>query len=115
MNPITTPAPLTHAALVAAFTAARLAAQKHATMEDGGTCNFDQPAIWLSKELKFAAIKAAADEAAVYVRDSRWMKLPVAFVGCMSGQGARRTTMAEAACKALNDAGVKASMYYQMD
>ena len=83
--------------------------------EDGGTCNFD------SVILK---IKIPAELA-----PQTWVQLDKMLVrdygrmwrGCymvdipLSGQANRRTRMAEAACKELNNAGYNAFLYYQCD
>lgn len=88
-------------------------AQKYANTEDGGTCNFDAPAIKVEaseKQMKmldwvtYKWGKRDTDGRTWYVLDLN-----------LSGQGNRRTRMAEAVCEYLKLAGYKTMMYYQMD
>lgn len=85
--------------------------------EDGGTCNFDSPALLPPEGLTFVQAQACA--AAAGIRSHKWTiakeKLLV-LSGCAGfGQGNRRTRGAEAACKYLESKGYTCGMYYQMD
>ena len=101
--------------LIAAFTAAKVAMLANADIEDKGTSNMDRAAIFPGRKRK--AIEAAAAEAGVELFDSRWLGQLCLFVRLPgnSGQGYRRTAMAEACTKVLKDAGLEASTYYQID
>jgi hypothetical protein len=107
--------PLTVARLTQAFRAASLAAEFAKPGDDGGTANFDSAFLYAKRGLTGAKVQEAAKEAGVSVRrrDSRWWKGWFVEVG--AGQGAMNTRMAEAACKALQEAGLEASVYYQID
>ena len=103
--------------LTAALERAKKAAQLFANSEDGGTCNFDSPAIdyramHMSKAKAEEAIRGAG------LRSFEWkswggMRLVVCGMG--EGQGNRQTRMAEAAQKSMEADGIVTSMYYQMD
>lgn len=115
--------------LTRALKRAAIASVAHICDDDGGTCNFDSPA------LDFAACgmtRARAEEAIKSVglychdwkpfknhrgEDGKLVKAPTFLVisGFQSGQGLRRTRMAEAFCQQLNEDGFEAGMYYQMD
>lgn len=70
-----------------------------ANIEDGGTCNFDNPAMQFDRKERAEAEKAIADAG---LRSYEWEfagnKKQVALIigGMTVGQGERRTTMAEA-------------------
>lgn len=66
-------------------------------------------------DLTDKAVQAAAEEAGITVRrwQTRWWRGWMIDVG--AGQGAMNTRMAEAATKALNDAGWDAGTYYMVD
>lgn len=101
----------------------------HLDDDDGGTCNFDSPAI------DFAACGMTMDSARQAIEsvglscfdwkpfkdhrtdDGKLVKAPTFLVigGFQSGQGYRRTHMAEAFCDAMNNEGYETRMYYQMD
>lgn len=91
------------------------AAKVYANTEDGGTCNFDSPAIdyramHMTKSNAEKAIRAAG------LRCFPWNRLCMLVVcGIGYGQGNRNTRMAEAAEKSLKASGVATMMYYQMD
>ena len=103
--------------LTHALKTAQQAAQAFADHEDGGTCNFDSPAIdyramGMSKPKAIEAIKAAG------LRCFDWnlygsKRLVVCGIG--QGQGNRNSYMSEAACDSLKADGIPAMMYYQMD
>ena len=83
--------------------------------EDGGTCNFDSVTLKISIPAKLAA-QAGVKLEKMLVRD--WGRLWRGYYMVdipLSGQGSRRTRMAEAACNALKSAGYDAQMFYQCD
>lgn len=83
--------------------------------EDGGTCNFDSVILKIKIPAQFAP-QTWVELDKMLVRDYGRM-----WRGCymvdipLSGQANRRTRMAEAACKELNNAGYKAFLYHQCD
>lgn len=88
-------------------------AKKFSNIEDGGTCNFDSATIslvgWQEKKLE-AAIEAAG------CFSSKWNECNELIIcGGTSGQGNRRTTMAETIYNYLKACGYNTGMYYQMD
>lgn len=100
-------------ALERALATANEAAQKYADTEDGGTCNFDALAIKVKateKQMKwldwftFKWGKRESDGKTWYVIELDY-----------SGQGNRRTCMAEEACRSMKEQGYDAMVYYQMD
>lgn len=102
--------------LTDALLKAKEAAKEFENTEDGGTCNFDSPAIdyramHMNKSKTIEAIKAAGLHA------FEWkfcgIKLVVSDLG--KGQGNRNTRMAEAAHRSLTESGIISEMYYQMD
>ena len=92
------------------------AAQVVATIDDGGTCNFDCAYIRVPgmREQQAKAIEEASG-LHLHLYTYRWHGRILQLTGGLSGQGARRTKMAEAMCASLRADGVDASMYYQMD
>lgn len=101
--------------LTADLIAARDFAAMLADENDGGTCNLDSAAIalprWNVKKTQEAFEKAG-------LRASKWKcfgNYYYLICGCYSGQGNRRTTMAEAVYEYLKKLGYQVSMYYQMD
>lgn len=88
-------------------------AQQFALANDGGTCNFDSPTVRLerwNKEQLINAVKNAGLNCFYCKFFKSWV-----ITGGTSGQGNRRTTMAEAIKDSLKKRGYDASMYYQMD
>lgn len=83
--------------------------------DDGGTCNFDSPTLYLPRWNK-DKIKEAAKAAGL--RCSEWKPYGRTFwtfsVPC-AGQGYTRTNAAEAMSAYLGDIGYDAGMYYQTD
>lgn len=83
--------------------------------DDGGTCNFDSPTLYLPRWNK-DKIKEAAKAAGL--RCSEWKPYGRTFwtfsVPC-AGQGCTRTNAAEAMSAYLGDIGYDAGMYYQTD
>ena len=99
--------------LIRALRRATIACLAHANAEDGGTCNFDAPTLdyktcGMTRDEAEKAIKAAG----LHCYD--WEKQLV-ITGPFSGQGNRRTKMAEAFRESMTEDGVAAGMYYQMD
>lgn len=89
------------------------------SVHDGGTCNFDSPALTPPDGMKYEQVKACC--AAVDVGCFDWKPFPKApkmavLSGCSgNGQGYRRTKGAEDACEYLKSKGYECGMYYQMD
>ncbi len=86
--------------------------KRAAVSDDGGTCNFDSPAIKLPR-WQVAKVKQAAAEAGCgcFV----WFSGVYVFVLRCDGQANKVTAAAEAAEKALKNAGYDAFVYYQAD
>ena len=106
-----------YAALTAALQKAKKAAQLFANTEDGGTCNFDSPAIdyramHMSKAKAEEAIQAAGLRCFEW---KSWGGMRLVICGIGQGQGNRNTRMAEAAEKSMKSDGIITCMYYQMD
>ena len=83
--------------------------------EDGGTSNFDMVTLKIKIPKKFIQYISVKLEK-MYARD--WGRLWRGYYLVdipLSGQGYRRTRMAEAACGSLRAAGYDAQMYYQCD
>lgn len=83
--------------------------------EDGGTCNMDSVTLKISIPAKLAAqawVKLDKMLARDYGR--LWRGYYMVDIP-LSGQGNRRTRMAEAACNALKSSGYDAMMFYQCD
>lgn len=104
------------AQLAEAIKKAVAAAQSHANDDDGGTCNFDAAYIKVPGMWK----KQASDiETLSGVRLSLWEDHAyfgrILMLSGTSGQGNRRTRMAEAMRHSLEADGVESGMYYQMD
>ena len=100
-------------ALKRATSAAR--ASVEANPEDGGTCNFDAPALVLprwNEELTKAAARAAGVGCFTW---KLYREKLFVFPLRIGGQGNSRTRAAEAAAESLKADGYNATMYYQMD
>jgi len=118
-----------HERLERALKRAAIAAIPHLDDDDGGTCNFDSPALdyaacGMTKECAKQAIEAVGLSCFDWrpfknhrTDDGKIVKAPTFLVigGFQSGQGYRRTHMAEAFCDAMNNEGYETRMYYQMD
>ena len=108
----------TKAQLVAfneALQRANKAAQRYADTEDGGTCNLDMVTLKIKIPKKLTQYISVKLEK-MYARD--WGRLWKGYYLVdipLSGQGNRRTRMAEAACGSLRAAGYDADVYYQCD
>lgn len=96
-----------------ALSTANNAAQEYADTEDGGTCNFDALAIKVKatekqmKQLDWFTFKWGKRES----DGKTWYVIELDY----SGQGNRRSRMAEEACRSMNEQGYDAQVYYQMD
>lgn len=89
----------------------------HMGTDDGGTCNFDSPTLYLprwNKEQVKAAVKAAGLNSFEWKPFGRQRAFLVVSVPC-AGQGYTRTNAAEAMSKRLGELGYDSGMYYQMD
>lgn len=89
----------------------------HMGTDDGGTCNFDSPTLYLprwNKEQVKAAVKAAGLNSFEWKPFGRQRTFLVVSVPC-AGQGYTRTNAAEAMSKRLGELGYDSGMYYQMD
>ena len=98
--------------LESAICNAKNAAREYENIEDGGTCNFDSPIIHLEKADKKQLAMMDFEVSPIGGRgwkDWYFVNIP------LSGQGARRTKMAEAAAESLKADGYDAMVYYQMD
>lgn len=83
--------------------------------EDGGTCNLDMVTLKIKIPKKLTQYISVKLEK-MYARDWGRLWRGHYVVGIpLSGQGNRRTRMAEAACNSLRAAGYDAQMYYQCD
>ena len=83
--------------------------------EDGGTCNLDMVTLKIKIPKKFTQYISVKLEK-MLTRD--WGRLWKGYYLVdipLSGQGNRRTRMAEAACESLKAAGYNAQVYYQCD
>lgn len=100
-------------ALRRAITAAELAVAENP--EDGGTCNFDSPALllprWNEKRVEEAAKKAGCGCFKWDCCGTGYFVFPIR----VGGQGNSRTLAAETAKDSLAAEGYHASVYYQMD
>ena len=91
------------------------AAAMLADTEDGGTCNLDMVTLKIKIPKKFTQYISVKLEK-MLTRD--WGRLWKGYYLVdipLSGQGNRRTRMAEAACESLKAAGYNAQVYYQCD
>ena len=88
---------------------------EHAGTDDGGTCNFDSPTLYLPRWNR-KKVEAAAKTAGVgCCMWSSFSKSCYVFSVPGVGQGYTRTNAAEAMKDFLKDRGYEAGMYYQMD
>ena len=88
---------------------------EHAGTDDGGTCNFDSPTLYLPRWNR-KKVEAAAKTAGVgCFMWSSFSKSCYVFSVPGVGQGYTRTNAAEAMKDFLKDRGYEAGMYYQMD
>jgi hypothetical protein len=117
---MTTLAKIDRETLVRAFreaAAAALTADPGEGLEnDGGTCNFDTPAVFLPGARE-SFVEECAAEAGISASAFKWLggrRWFFIFVP-MKGQANRRSLMAEAACRRLKELGLQAVMYCQAD
>ena len=83
--------------------------------EDGGTCNFDTVTLKIKIPKKFIQyIYVELEKMYARVWGRLWKGYYLVDIP-LSGQGSRRTRMAEAACGSLRAAGYDARVYYQCD
>ena len=83
--------------------------------EDGGTCNFDSPALFLP-HWNYGMIEQASREAGC--RCYEWKLFGskmIVFTPDSGAQANARSRNAEAMCEELKSRGYDAKMYYQMD
>ena len=95
---------------------AQQAADAFLGTDDGGSCNFDSPTLHLPGARK-ATIEAIAESAglrASKIGGGLWRGSYFVHINT-SGQGMRRTRMAEAATASLKADGYAASTYYALD
>lgn len=100
-------------ALEMAIAKAEKEAQKYANTEDGGTCNFDTPMVKVkATERQLAQMDWRCSKVGKRQPDGgTWFEVWIN----LDGQGNRRTRMAEAAAKSLQQSGYNASVFYSMD
>ena len=92
---------------------AKIEADKLKDIDDGGTCNFDTPTLKLPSEWTNTMLEVAFMRTGLsYARIS---KETIHILGAVSGQGNRRTAMAEAFRDTLCELGYVSHVYYQMD
>ena len=89
-------------------------AEKYADTEDGGTCNFDSPALAYQGYKKSLVIKAI-EHAGLHCFEWGYGTKRLVICGGCHGQGNRRTRMAEAMTEILKASGYDCITYYQMD
>lgn len=102
------------------LSAGREAAYEMRGTKDGGTCNLDTAVLRLPR-VHADTVAEAAKRAAVDVEEAHWLgRCFFVYVG--HGQGACRTAMVEAACRAMEEKieevgrpGWSAEVFYQMD
>lgn len=90
------------------------AAIKADPIDDGGTCNFDGPVIKLPEGIKKKDLEGCSFRIEPISSKGLWKGWYWVYI-TQYGQANRRTTMAEAAAKSLEESGIEASVYYQMD
>ena len=118
-----------HVRLTRALWRAAIASVVHIDDDDGGTCNFDSPALdfsacGITKEAAETVIKSIGLNCRDWQPfknhrgdDGKIIKAPTFLVisGFQCGQGYRHTHMAEAFCNSMNADGFETQMYYQVD
>ncbi|HEV3256591.1 MAG TPA: hypothetical protein VG013_06920 [Gemmataceae bacterium] len=84
--------------------------------DDGGTCNFDTPAVQLPR-VPEKLVEECAAEAGITASAFHWFGGRRWFFVYVPthGQANRRTIMAEAGCRCLKASGLDAMMYMQAD
>jgi len=84
---------------------------KFANTEDGGTCNFDTPMINIKATKKQISQLEYRLEKCTWGLWKGWYFVEIP----LSGQGNRRTRMAEAIARSLKNSGYETGVYYQVD
>lgn len=104
------------AKLAEAIKKAAEAAQVHANDDDGGTCNFDS-AFLRVKGMPDAQAKEIEQLSGVrnYITNHSLFGRIIMLSGSLRGQGNRRTRMAEAMRRSLEEQGIDCGCYYAMD
>lgn len=112
-----------HAELISALKKAREKATAVGLLsDDGGTRNFDSPVLYMPKGTRETTMDKIGLRAGVSFM--KWESRPFAgtdrsawliFGNFMSGQGNRRSRIAEAFADSLKADGFKSDTYYQMD
>lgn len=105
------------AALTAALIKAKEAGTKYTDIDDGGTCNFDSPKIYLPRWRQKDVEKACENAGLRCFVYTLWGSKAYVICGgpLSSGQGDRRSKIAEVMYESLKADGYDAGMYYQMD
>ena len=107
----------TNTEITTALKAARKAAEALPQIGNGGTCNFDAAVIFLPRMRRTTAAKIAEAAGVSLMNFGPWIgRSGCYWVGGWDyGQGTDQTNRAEAASKALADAGIETTVYYAMD
>lgn len=92
------------------------AAQEFATIDDGGTCNFDSAYLRVPgmRESQAEEIEKLAG-VHLSLHNYQFHGRILSIIGGRSGQGNRQTKMAETMRESLRADGFDTGMYYQMD
>lgn len=89
------------------------------SIDDGGTCNLDTPAVFLNRwhedKVRDAAEKAGSYSIKCDDLTKYFKKTLFTFTFGTRNQGYRRTARAEAICKVLEEMGYETYLYQQMD
>ena len=99
--------------LAAALIRGKIEANKFAESDDGGTSNFDTPALILGSEWSEEAIQRAFSLAGL--RPYKITKRIYHVLDAVQGQGYRRTYMAQAFRDSLKTSGYNAVVDYRID
>lgn len=112
-----------YAELIAALKRAQEAAKAAGLLsDDGGTCNFDAPVLFMPKGTRETTMDKIGLRGGVSFM--KWESCPFAGAGrtawlifgdFMSGQGNRRSRIAEAFAASLKADGFESDTYYQID
>lgn len=112
-----------YAGLIEALRKAKLKAiEAGLSVDDGGTCNFDSPVLFMPKGTRETTMDKIGLRAGVSFM--KWESYPfkgsdhsawLIFGDFMNGQGNRRSRIAEAFAASLKADGFESDTYYQMD